>query len=99
MILQDIAVTITPENLPAEIKSGTRYGAGDMNLNVLMPQMNTEKINYNKITEKIITNIKLELLDKALQWSNGNRTKAAKHLGISRYKFIREEKKVKYSAA
>ena len=59
-----------------------------------MPQLTAEKIDYEKVTEKIITNIKREILNNALETSMGNKTKAAKRLGISRYKFIREEKKI-----
>ena len=44
--------------------------------------------------KKIIINIKREILNNALETSMGNKTKAAKRLGISRYKFIREEKKI-----
>ena len=93
MILQNIGSTITPENLPAEIKGALRHVAGDINLNTIMPQFTAEKIDYAEVTDKIIANIKREILSNALQESVGNKTKAAKRLGISRYKFIREEKK------
>jgi len=93
MILQNIGSTITPENLPAEIKGAMRHVAGDINLNTIMPQFTAEKIDYAEVTDKIIANIKREILSNALQESVGNKTKAAKRLGISRYKFIREEKK------
>jgi two-component system, NtrC family, response regulator AtoC len=99
MILQNISNTILPENLPAEIKGDMRYVTGDINLNVLMPQLKAEKMDYDRVTDKIITNIKREILENALQLNKGNKTKAAKQLGISRYKFIREEKKIKYSNA
>jgi transcriptional regulator with PAS, ATPase and Fis domain len=95
MILQNIGSTITPDNLPTEIKAAMRHVKGDVKLNVLMPQLTAEKIDYEKVTEKIITNIKREILSNALESSMGNKTKAAKRLGISRYKFIREEKKIK----
>jgi transcriptional regulator with PAS, ATPase and Fis domain len=98
MILQDVGSTILPENLPAEIKGDMRYITGDINLNALMPHLTVENIKYDKVTDKIITNIKREILDNALQLNMGNKTKAAKQLGISRYKFIREEKKIKYSS-
>lgn len=94
MILQNIGSTITPDNLPTEIKAAMRHVRGDVKLNVLMPQLTAEKIDYEKVTEKIIANIKREILNNALETSMGNKTKAAKHLGISRYKFIREEKKI-----
>jgi len=35
------------------------------------------------------------MLAKSMEISSGNKSKAAKILGISRYKFIREENKVK----
>jgi transcriptional regulator with PAS, ATPase and Fis domain len=97
MILQDIGNTITPDNLPAEIKSGINYIIGDKNINLSLLPYTAEKNNYDKITEKIINNFKKAILNNALQTSNGNKTKAAKHLGISRYKFIREEKKIRSS--
>lgn len=93
MILQNIDSTITPDNLPAEIRSAMRHVVGDVNLNTIMPQLTAEKIEYENVTEKIIGNIKREILSNALHVYKGNKTKAAKHLGISRYKFIREEKK------
>ena len=95
MILQDVGSVINPENLPAEIKTAMRPTKGDVNLNFLMPQLTADKINYNQLTDKIMINIKKEILNNALLINSGNKTKAAKKLGISRYKFIREEKKVK----
>jgi two-component system response regulator AtoC len=97
MILQNIGSTIEPDNLPAEIKASMRSAMGDVHLNTLMPQLNAEKIDYEKVTRKIITKIKKEILGNALQLNKDNKTKAARSLGISRYKFIREEKKVKNS--
>ena len=94
MILQNIGSTITPANLPAEIKSALRPGWGEITLNTLLPKLTAEKIDYEKTTEKIFTNIRKEILTNALQANMGNKTKAAKSLGISRYKFIREEKKI-----
>lgn len=93
MILQNIGSTITPDNLPTEIKAAMRHATGSVNLNALMPQLMVDKIDYEKVTKKIISNIKREILNNALQANMGNKTKAAKRLGISRYKFIREEKK------
>ena len=95
MILQDIGNTILPENLPTEIKGDMRYITKDMNLKALMPRIIAENIEYDEVTDRIFTKIKKEILENALQLSQRNKTKAAKLLGISRYKFIREEKKVK----
>ncbi len=90
MILQNIGSTITPETLPAEIKSAARYLTSDMNVSALMPQGDYD---YTDVTEKIIAGIKRKLLEFALSENDGNKSKAAKKLGISRYKFIREAKK------
>jgi transcriptional regulator with GAF, ATPase, and Fis domain len=97
MILQDIGNSITPENLPAEIKSGINYIIGDKNINLALLQYAEEKNNYVSMTENIMNNLRKAILNNALQANNGNKTKAAKYLGISRYKFIREEKKIESS--
>jgi transcriptional regulator with PAS, ATPase and Fis domain len=49
------------------------------------------------MTENIMNNIRKTILNNALQQNNGNKSKAAKYLGISRYKFIREQKKIEIS--
>lgn len=99
MILQNIDSTITPENLPTEIKASIRSVMGDVNLKTLMPLLTAEKVDYEKVTNKIIANIKKEILSNALLLHNDNKTKAARSLNISRYKFIREEKKANNTRA
>jgi len=94
MILQNVGHEINIENLPSEIKTGKYHKSGDLNLDFLLSQLTVEKINYNQLTDEIMTGIKREILNKALQINGGNKTKTAANLGISRYKFIREEKKI-----
>ncbi len=93
MILQPADSIITLDNLPTEVKSAKAVGPINLtmnNVNFLLP---AEKMNFTRLTENIIHEIKDKMIRQALETSRGNKTKAAKLLGISRYKLIREQKK------
>jgi transcriptional regulator with GAF, ATPase, and Fis domain len=94
MILRDVGRYITPENIPAEIKS---LAAQDpvSHLDELLPLTSAkERIDYKAAVEKLTGRIKERVLTRALELSGGNKTKAAHLLSISRYALIRELKKV-----
>jgi two-component system response regulator AtoC len=94
MILQNIGNIITPENLPAEIKTTQRQKQLNINSDDVVALLSSDAIDYTSVTQKIITEIKEKILENALEISGGNKTVAAKHLSISRYTLIREQKKI-----
>jgi len=94
MILQTIGNLIAPENLPAEIKSAQNQKQLKIDIDDLMAVLTSDGIDYTAVTDKIIAEIKEKILENALEISGGNKTMAAKHLSISRYKLIREQRKL-----
>lgn len=94
MILQDIGNIIIPENLPAEIHTTKNQKQLKINIDDVISLLSSDTIDYTSVTQKIITEIKEKILENALEISGGNKTVAAKHLSISRYKLIREQKKI-----
>ncbi len=94
MILQNLGDVITRDHLPAEIKAVTGKREPEMPIENLLPPLIEEGMDYGTVTEKIATDLKGKLLSEALAMSKGNKTEAARRLGISRYKLIREQKKV-----
>ena len=94
MILRDVGRFITPENIPAEIKvSAARDPVAPAD--DLLPLISaTDRIDYKLAVEKLTNKIKERILERALELSGGNKTKAAALLNISRYALIRELKKV-----
>ncbi|MCX5835750.1 MAG: sigma-54-dependent Fis family transcriptional regulator, partial [Deltaproteobacteria bacterium] len=94
MILQNIGNIITPENLPAEIQTTQRQKQLNINIDDVVALLSSDAIDYTSVTQKIITEIKEKILENALEISGGNKTVAAKHLSISRFKLIREQKKI-----
>jgi transcriptional regulator with GAF, ATPase, and Fis domain len=94
MILQNIGTMITAENLPLEIKAATRAEAEAVPLDSLFSLLPPEGIDYDAVTERIASEIKGKIITRALEQTGGNRAKAANLIGISRYKLIREEKKI-----
>ncbi|MCX7982760.1 MAG: sigma-54-dependent Fis family transcriptional regulator [Syntrophales bacterium] len=93
MILKSSGNIITPEDMPTEILSSTQKNT-DLNIEPLIQQLPLTGINYDHLTDKINCAIKRRLLSRALSVSGGNKSRAARLLGISRYKLIREEKKL-----
>jgi transcriptional regulator with PAS, ATPase and Fis domain len=94
MILRDVGRHITPENIPAEMKVSAaqdRVAPADD----LLPLISaTDRMDYKRAVEKLTGKIKGRILERALELSGGNKTKAAALLNISRYALIRELKKV-----
>lgn len=94
MILQNIGAIITSENLPTEIKTTQSQKQLRIEIEDYVPLLASESIDYKTVTQRIITDIKEKILENALEISGGNKTAAAKHLSISRFKLIREQKKI-----
>ncbi|MGZ3597232.1 MAG: sigma-54-dependent Fis family transcriptional regulator [Syntrophales bacterium] len=94
MILQKFGSAISPDDLPAEIKVVPNYKYPKVEIEKFLPALASGEIDYTSVTEKIMSDIKEKILENALEISGGNKTAAARHLSISRYKFIRERKKI-----
>jgi len=92
MILKNSGHVIVAENLPSEIV-GTVQTKNDIQIEPFLQQLPADGVDYNRITEKIAGDIKNRILENALRKAQGNKSEAAKNLRISRYKFIREQKK------
>ncbi len=93
MILQHVDTTITPGDLPMELRS-TAFWNGTQKTYDLHLQSIGEGMDFKVLTEKISGDIKEKILKNALDRAGGNKTKAAKLLGISRFRLIREQKKL-----
>jgi len=89
MILEDGDI-ILPENLPPEIKRGkeTTRNYSDSIIAKLANTMNG--LNYQELTEKF----QAILIKRALELSHGNKTEAAKILGIPRLGLYHQIKKL-----
>jgi two-component system response regulator AtoC len=94
MILRDVGRLITPENIPAEIKVSAARDPVAPADDLLPLTSATDRIDYKLAVEKLTNKIKERILERALELSGGNKTKAAALLNISRYALIRELKKV-----
>lgn len=92
MILKSLGTVINPDNMPSELKSLDQKGVG-IKIEPFLQQLPLDGINYDVVTDKIVKDVKAKILKNALVKSGGNKSEAAKQLGISRYKFIREQKK------
>ncbi len=99
MILQNPNSLIKPENLPAELRTVADQNKS-RNLFPSLSQIELfspeaiEVSDYDAVTEKIINAIKSKIIARALNKTRGNQSQAAKLLGISRYKLIREQKRL-----
>ena len=104
MILQNPNSVITPGNLPAELRA-----SADKNKSKnLFPRLSQIELfssdeidvsDYDTVTEKITNDIKSKIISQALSKARGNQTQAAKLLGISRFKLIREQKRLRDKAS
>ncbi|MCX7817424.1 MAG: sigma 54-interacting transcriptional regulator [Syntrophales bacterium] len=93
MILKNKGKFITADDLPREIVRGSQ-SKSDWLIEPLLDQLPFDGIDYKKVTEKILLDIKNRLLQNALIKARGNKSEAARRLGISRFKLIREQKKL-----
>jgi transcriptional regulator with GAF, ATPase, and Fis domain len=98
MILHNVGATITLNHIPAEIKetadikSMTRFDVSQV-----MPSVPREGMDYDKFLDEVTRRLKEKILNEAVRISEGNITRAARLLSISRYKLIRERKKIFFS--
>jgi two-component system, NtrC family, response regulator AtoC len=94
MILHSDGTVITSENLPAEMRETTNQESLRIQIDNILPQLSSEGIDFTLVTERITNDIKRKIIENTLDMSRGNKTEAARRLGISRYKLIREQKKI-----
>ena len=92
MILQNLGRSITHKDLPAEIKEKDSYGvkldAATMPINI------QDGLDYRITVDLLTREIKEKILTRALTKGGGKKAAAARFLGISRYAFLRELKKL-----
>jgi len=93
MILQNVRTMIEPANLPAELVH-KKSQVEEIEMAKSLPVKFSYPLDYKSTVSKTINMIRKELIVKALESSNRNKTAAARLLGISRYTLIRELKKV-----
>jgi two-component system response regulator AtoC len=94
MILHNDGFQITYENLPAEMRITTNQEKIRLQIDNILPQLSPEGIDFTRVTERIMNDIKRKIIENTLAASRGNKTEAARCLRISRYKLIREQKKI-----
>lgn len=99
MIMQSVGDIIAPENIPAEIKGIPAQDEFRLLLDHVLLRLPLEGIDFTDVTEQITNDIKRKILMSAVEKCQGNKSKASKLLGISRYKFIREHNKLAKSPA
>jgi two-component system, NtrC family, response regulator AtoC len=95
MILHNNGTLITAESLPAEMKATTHQEKLRIQIDNILPQLSSEGIDFTMVTERITNDIKRKIIENTLETTRGNKTEAARRLGISRYKLIREQRKIK----
>ncbi|MFB3925822.1 MAG: sigma 54-interacting transcriptional regulator [Syntrophales bacterium] len=92
MIMQHLGKLITPADLPAEIKI---KDLPDLKMDIeSFAQFPKDGMDYKLTVEQITNEIKRKIIFRALKKGNGKKAAAARFLGISRYTFIRELKKL-----
>jgi len=97
MIMQDVKGVIIPENLPAEINDQRPKNSIGPQLDDSLSLDSAYPLDYKALINTVTNTFRSRVLAKALDLSKGNKTAAAKKLGISRYALIRELKKLDLS--
>ena len=99
LLLSDEVTTLFPEHLPLDQTSKSRPISALDPLNSLLdgvPRFDLEEgINYDRVTLEITGQLKGKIIERALQLTGGNKTKAAKLLHLSRSALWREMEKLK----
>jgi transcriptional regulator with GAF, ATPase, and Fis domain len=90
MILKHSGNRITAENLPVEMKTAIDQKDAKIPVMPWMPDVTTEGMDYERMTDKMNRQINKTILENALNMAGQNKSKAAKMLNISRYKLMRE---------
>ena len=93
MILQDVGIFITRDDLPIEIKTAA---SREMTTPVdeYPSYSSSYPVDYKLLIDQLTMKIKEQILTRTLELSNGNKTVAAQRLGLSRYTLLRELKKL-----
>ncbi|MEA3470216.1 MAG: sigma 54-interacting transcriptional regulator [Thermodesulfobacteriota bacterium] len=94
MIMQNVRGVITPDNLPAEISEEAPKNSIGLQLDDSLSLDSAYPVDYKVLINSVTNTFRNRILSKALELSKGNKTAAAKRLGISRYALIRELKKL-----
>jgi len=89
MILEDVNMLL-PEHIPGEIIKGKPSSMDPVALNAYEPTETMDGCNYRDLTEKFQS----QLITRALDQTHGNRTEAAKILGLSRLGLYHQMKKL-----
>jgi len=93
MILQNVGTFISREDLPREISRSS----GPVPLtspDALIPDLNGDPIPYRKLVLGMTNRFKERIIRQTIELTGGNKTEAARRLGISRYALLRELKKI-----
>ncbi len=98
MIMQNVRGIITPDNLPAEISEETPKDSIGLKLDDSLSLDSAYPVDYKMLVNSVTNTFRNRVLSKVLELSKGNKTKAAKKLGISRYALIRELKKLELNS-
>jgi two-component system response regulator AtoC len=94
MILKHSGKMITADNLPVEMKASIEQKEAKIPILQWMPAVTSEGMDYERVTGRMSLEMNKTILENALNMTGRNKSKAAKLLNISRYKFIRELNKV-----
>jgi two-component system response regulator AtoC len=97
MILKHSGNSITADNLPAEMKATIDQRGAKIPIKQWMPAFTSDGMDYERETGRMTREIKNAILENALNMAGRNKSKAAKILNISRYRFIRELNKINAS--
>jgi len=95
MILHDDGDLIEFKHLPTEMRKKADKEKLNLQIDDLVPDLSTEEVDFTGVVDRVTKEIKKRIIAGAVEASGGNRSRAARRLGISRFKLIREEKKIK----
>ncbi len=94
MILKHSGKMITAENLPVEMKASIEQEEAKIPILQWMPDVTSAGMDYERVTGRMSLEMNKAILENALNITGRNKSKAARLLNISRYKFLRELNKV-----
>ncbi|MEW6333284.1 MAG: sigma 54-interacting transcriptional regulator [Thermodesulfobacteriota bacterium] len=94
MILHGEDDMISADSLPAEMRSTANNEKCKIQIGAVIPRLTSGGMDFAQVTERITNDVKRQIIESALAISRGNKTDAARRLGISRFKLIRELKKI-----
>ncbi|MHB8093237.1 MAG: sigma 54-interacting transcriptional regulator [Syntrophales bacterium] len=95
MILHNGGDLIACENLPVEMRNTANKEKMTVQIDDMLPDLSTPEVDFIGTVDRVTKETKKRIIAGAVTLSGGNRSRAAKRLGISRYKLIREEKKLR----